>query len=97
MLRKSIVLSSFLLASTLTYALTDSNNNQYSVSKSSAGVILESRNAVIYLGKSCDAKSPQFGRGTWGWANGGVVIQFVDKQIGFPRQESPFEDGRCSL
>ena len=98
MLRKSIVLSSFLLASTLTYAQTDFSINQYRVmSKNSARLILESRNAVILLEKSCDAKSPQFGRGTWGWASGVIIIQFVDKQISVLRQELPFEDGSCSL
>lgn len=42
---------------------------------------------IMSLGKNCDAISNVFGRGTWGWANGGVAVTFRNgKRIGFPRQ-----------
>ncbi|MDG1861669.1 MAG: hypothetical protein P8J02_00355 [Yoonia sp.] len=43
------------------------------------------------MGKSCDAFTPTFGKGTWGLANGGFVVIFDDYRIGFPRQ-GPFCD-----
>ena len=57
---------------------------------------------TIYLGVSCDAYSPQYGNGVWGWANGGTRVTFADgRVIGFPRQV--LDDlidrskGRCGL
>jgi hypothetical protein len=90
------------LFTTLTFtlsaaALTDGNGYEYKVTTNASGATLTSKTTVIYLGKSCDAKSPQHGRGTWGWANGGTVVQFMDKRVAFPRQRPPFEDGRCRL
>ncbi len=41
----------------------------------------------IYLGRSCDAFSEVLGEGEWGWAAGGVRIDFADEVIGFPQQE----------
>lgn len=77
--------------------LLDSDNNEYEVIINSSGAVLESENSVIYMGNSCDAESPEFGTGTWGWANGGILIQFINRSVGFPRQDSPFQDGRCRL
>ena len=42
---------------------------------------------VLYLGKSCDAFTQTFGKGEWGWANGGYLATFDRFSIGFPRQE----------
>ncbi len=44
---------------------------------------------VVFLGNDCVAKSEVFGLGTWGWANGGFVIELPGHSIGFPRQ-APF-------
>jgi len=41
----------------------------------------------IYLGKNCDSYSLEYGKGTWGQANGGIIIWFANKEIAFPRQE----------
>jgi hypothetical protein len=60
-------------------------------------VVLKSRTATIYLGKNCDAYSQQYGKGVWRWANGGVLVELEKEKIGFPRQQSPFEDARCRL
>ena len=47
---------------------------------------------IIYFGKSCDAFHKVFGKGTFGWANGGFAVEFESGQrIGFPRQELPWE------
>lgn len=42
---------------------------------------------TLYLGTGCDASSEHLGEGSWGWANGGFIIEFPDTSIGFPRQE----------
>ena len=64
---------------------------------------------IMHLGKGCDAISNVFGRGRWGWANGGVSVTFRNgKQISFPRQSIGGTDeenkkygwsiyGRCEL
>jgi len=79
--------------------LVDGNGVEYTTTKNQHGVVLKSRKATIYLGKGCDAYSPQYGKGTWGWANGGVLVELSKKKIGFARQESPFgsNDSRCLL
>ena len=76
---------------------TDGSGVEYIMTKNKNGVVLKSRIATIYLGKNCDAYSPQYGKGTWGWANGGVIVELEKKRIGFPRQDSPFDDNRCQL
>ena len=77
--------------------MVDGDGNTYSVSANDDGKVLESASRTLYLGASCDASSPGATDGTWGWANGGVSVTLGDESIGFPRQESPFEDGRCAL
>lgn len=53
---------------------------------------------TIFLGPDCVATSTQFGRGKWGWANGGVMVDLEKKKnIGFARAESPYQDDRCRL
>ena len=59
------------------------------------GAVLRGDDIVIYLGRSCDAVSPQLGRGRWGWANGGWLVAFPGRRIGFPRQEAPVPQARC--
>jgi hypothetical protein len=75
---------------------------QFTLSYNKDGARLESSNATIFLGVSCDAYSPQFGYGSWGWANGGTKINFVKSQgsIGFPQQVPSFQDSilrKCAL
>lgn len=55
---------------------------------------------VLYLGKSCDAYSPVYGKGTWGWSNGGFMVTFKDEHFGFGRQELSIdtdEEYGCSI
>jgi hypothetical protein len=79
------------------FAYVDGSGVEYKMTKNKHGVVLKSKSATISLGKNCDAYSPQYGKGTWGWANGGVTVELEKKSIGFPRQDSPFDDSRYSL
>jgi hypothetical protein len=46
----------------------------------------------------CTARNLALGTGTWGYANGGWLMQFADRSIGFPRQEPPPVNGAvCPL
>ena len=67
--------------------LTGVDCRRFSVEYNQHGAVLTSGDLKIYLGNSCDAYSPYYGHGSWGWANGGVAIYFPSKTIGFPRQE----------
>lgn len=42
---------------------------------------------TIYLGRSCDASSKDYGKGQWSWANGGFIVKFKNEEFGFGRQE----------
>lgn len=42
---------------------------------------------TIYLGRSCDASSKEYGKGQWSWANGGFIVKFKNEEFGFGRQE----------
>lgn len=95
---KSIMaIALFFGLSSTSLAYVDGSNQSYTISKNQHGVTLTSKKTTIHLGNKCDAYSPQYGKGTWGWANGGLMVELGTKQIGFPRQESPFGDGRCPL
>ncbi|WP_446008492.1 hypothetical protein [Candidatus Electrothrix sp.] len=91
------VIAFFGLAASSFAAYVDGSGIEYTTTKNEHGVIFKANNVTLYLGKSCDAYSPQFGRGSWAWANGGVMVKLEKKEIGFPHQDSPFEDGRCPL
>ncbi len=54
---------------------------------------IEKGNDVIYLGKNCDSYHKLFGKGTWGWANGGFRVDFENTNIGFARQEIDIGNG----
>ena len=66
----------------------DSLGVNYQYEKNNSGAVLRSSTATFYLGKDCDVISPQYGNGTWSWANGGFMIDFGSAgSLGFPRQE----------
>ncbi len=76
----------------------DGSGVEYAFALDADGAVLTSGAATIYLGKACDAVSPELGTGTWGWANGGFSIEFPSASIGFPRQEIDVgNDGGCRL
>ncbi|WP_417769571.1 hypothetical protein [Stappia sp.] len=63
-----------------------------------AATEIVTRTETIYLGKSCDASSEFFGTGTWGWANGGFIVDFPTGTVRFPRQEIDVPNGmHCQL
>lgn len=47
----------------------------------------QEKRVTLYLGDSCDASSPSFGKGKWNWANGGFVVELENRRFGFARQE----------
>lgn len=65
---------------------------RYSAEINDSGAILKSGDTTLYLGKDCDAYSPQFGQGSWGWANAGFRVVFPQKKqelwISTPREPS---------
>ena len=94
---KLAIAGCFLLPCSIALAdLVDSNGVTYKVSQNKHGIMLKSPALTLYLGKTCDADSSKYGKGKWGWANGGVLVTLKQKTIGFPRQESPFADNRCA-
>lgn len=48
--------------------------------------VVASGNA-LYLGRSCDAFSEQFGDGRWFTTEGGFLVEFPGVQVVFPGQE----------
>ncbi len=62
------------------------------------GAILSSssRAATIYIGKSCDATSPQYGNGSWEYSNAGWRVSVGDKTFAFPRMVPPVVDEQGS-
>ena len=82
----------------IAFAYVDGDGNEYEFTTNADGAILKSSATTLYLRKSCDANSPQYGKGTWGWANGGFSVEFKTTRIGFPRQEIEIDnDGGCRL
>lgn len=53
---------------------------------------------VLYLGRSCDAFSLEFGDGSWNWTNGGFIIDFPGLRVAFPGQAIDVVPGnRCRI
>jgi hypothetical protein len=66
---------------------TDLPRTSFAVTYNRSGAKLTAPGVVVFLGHLCDAQSPQYGNGSWGWANGGTRVTFTDgRAIGFPRQ-----------
>lgn len=61
-------------------------------------LVLKSKRTTLELFPDCKAVSPQYGKGSWAWANGGYLVTFKSKQFGFPRQEIELmAQGRCQM
>ena len=81
-----------------TSAYTASNGQQYIANQNDHGAALTNKYETIYLGNSCDALSDAGEEGTWAWANGGFLIVFPERRIGFPRQDQPVSGGyHCQM
>ncbi|MCG7626494.1 hypothetical protein MHM88_01650 [Epibacterium sp. MM17-32] len=95
----AILFGSASFGQVLPYKLSD-GRHEYSVEKNKNGAILRSAGVTLYLGKDCDAYSPEFGQGRWAWANAGFGVSFPSsgKFLSFERQETPVEErnfGQC--
>jgi hypothetical protein len=78
---------------------TDGTGAGWTLLENRHGAVMRRGRIHVYLGRACDARSPQLGRGRWGWANGGVLITFQRRRIGFPRADPPLSrtTARCGL
>lgn len=74
-----------------------SDGTIFQVKVYSNGAVLKSKKTTIYFGESCDARSPEYGNGTWRWANGGFRADLEKKVFGFPRQPAPIETLNCQF
>ena len=84
--------------STTAITYTDDSGEIYVYSRNNNGFVLNSNNTALFLGKSCDAYSPQYGNGNWGWTNGGIFIHLPSKNIIFGQHQELLEnDGRCAI
>jgi hypothetical protein len=53
---------------------------------------------ILYIGRSCDAFSKDYGSGNWSWTNGGFIIEFPDIRVAFPGQAIDLAPGnRCRM
>ena len=75
--------------------VTDDNGIAYAVSRNEDGIELESDNATLYLGVSCDASSPQYGKATWQWQTGSLTVDFGNRRIVFETPEPKFANAAC--
>jgi hypothetical protein len=82
--------------------ITQAPDDDWKFTPNKNGMVMTSmrKNATIYLGRSCDANSPQYGKGKWEWANAGWSVTVGDKTFRFPRAEPPIEStdndtGKC--
>jgi len=76
-------------------AVTDGDGISYSVSRNDDGIVLESDNAAIYVGVSCDAFSPQYGKATWQWRDGSLTVDFGNRRIVFATPKPGFANATC--
>ena len=83
--------------SAISLTFIDEGGVEYALSKNADGFVLKSSSMTLYLGNSCDAYSPEHGKGRWGWANGRFAIELQNVNFGFPMQSPPFDDLRCRL
>ena len=70
-------------------------SDSWSSTQNEHGFILKTDDTTLYLGKSCDAISPQYGRGEWYWKDNDVIVSLSKKDFSF-NSGSLYEDGRCS-
>ena len=73
---------------------------EYTVLYNKNGAVLTSTftKNILYVGKDCDSFSKKYGKGTWGRANGGLLISFENKSFGFPRQELMIKNSKvCNI
>ena len=67
------------------YGSSDLPRTTFMVTYNASGARLQSPRVTIFLGVQCDAQSPQYGNGSWGWANGGTRVTFADGRASLAR------------
>ena len=67
------------------------------VTYTSKSAVLTRGKRKIVLQENCVAVSKQYGRGVWGQANGGMLIKFGQRRLGFPRQEVRLDRASCDV
>jgi hypothetical protein len=98
MLKKpSIIITLFICNMAFADSYQSSTDVSYQSTLNKQGAILRSKSEVIYLSYSCTAQSTAHANGVWSWANGGFIISFNDKSIGFPHQEPPIQASKCRM
>lgn len=89
-------LASLAIAQDTSYV--DGEGDVYTSRRDRSGIVLDSFFTTIRLTPACEASSPRYGTGTWGWANGGFVVTFADRTVGFARQQIDLDnDHGCRL
>lgn len=81
--------------STAPVSLTDADGITYSARRNDDGLVLESDNATLYVGSSCDAYSPQYGKASWKWVEGSLTIDFGNRRIVLRTPEPKFARSTC--
>jgi len=75
---------------------TDADDNKYECVRNDSGITMKSGSTVLYLGKSCDASSPTYGKGIWQiFPQQGFGLHFHSKNIWFPKQTPPMDYEAC--
>lgn len=75
---------------------TDKDGVEYECSENENGWVLRSGTTTLYLGKSCDAASPQLGGGIWRtFSELGFGVHFDGKDLWFPKQAPPRTQAEC--
>ncbi|HFU76723.1 MAG TPA: hypothetical protein ENK66_10810 [Arcobacter sp.] len=83
------VSSSLIFVASSLYADTwSSEQNQH-------GFVLKSSSSTLYLGKDCDAMSPEYGDGEWSWNSSDGISVILDKKDFSFNSGSLYDDGRC--
>jgi hypothetical protein len=73
----------------------DGNGQAWRAVQAQNGLVLISRTTNIHLSSDCKAGSPRYGSGRWESANGGFVVIFGERRIGFPRQSVDIGQGEA--
>ncbi len=78
----------------------DTDRNLYLVTINNHGAILKSEEAeeTLFIGNDCDVVSPKHGKGSWLWAEKGIIVRFKDRRFIFGRQKLAVKNnGKCEM
>lgn len=71
------------------------HSDSWSSTQNEHGFVLKSSSSTLYLGKDCDAMSPEYGDGKWFWNSSDGISVILDKKDFSFNSGSLYEDGRC--